>query len=793
MVLEAGDVLGCDALLELATHCAMNPDCGFVYADEQRHDPVQERRAPFHKPAWSPELLLHLDYIGRPWAATRATLERAGLRLADLRTLAPYEAALRLTRHAGRVLHIDRVLAATSATTGAGIAMPALRGEMARRGQKAAISAGDAPGTWRVRRSGEFQGRVTIIIPTAGQGGLVKRAIDSVRATTPPALIDIVVLDNVPAGDRDTKAWLAQHADRVIPMPGAFNWSRFNNLAAAATDGAMLLFLNDDIEARSAGWLEAMLEHATRPEVGVTGARLLYPDGKVQHGGVFLAENSGRHAFRFAEAADAGPFGLTRVAREMSAVTGACMLVRRDVFNRLGGFNEAHDVINNDVDFCLRAGEAGMSVIFTPFAELMHHELASRALMEDRYDAARFTGDWRLAMLRGDPFHSRRLRDGTDYEEPDLEPVLPVFAGPRGPALDSVRRILAVKLDHIGDFLTAIPALRALKIRFPGAHVTVLAPKASALLARDEPSIDAVIDFTFFHARSAEGVRGVTDEEYAALALRLAPHGFDMAIDLRMHPETREVLRRSGAPFLVGYDRHGRFPWLDVSLEWEGDERLLAKPGHITERLLALVDAAALSCRPIEATAVKPPRGAATVPALARLPADFLAKRLVCIHPGVGNLMRRWPAAAFAGLIDLLAADEDMHAILVGGPDEQEIAREVQAAVAAQDRVISLAGALSLEELGATIQACALFVGNDSGPKHMAASLGVPTLGIHSAVVDAEEWAPLGTAAFALERRVVCGPCYLAFESECPRGRACLTGLKPRDALAACRRLLALR
>ncbi len=793
MVLRAGDVLGCDALLELACAYAMHPEAGFIYADDQRLDAVHGHRAPFYKPDWSPELLLNMDYIGRPWCAAQDTLDRAGLTHADLARLSGYDAALRLTGAAGQVRHIDRVLAATTAQTSAAEAETALTGLAARLGIAARPLPGTTPGTWRMRRQTDYRGKVSVIIPTAGAGGLIKRAIESVRETTPPGLVDIVVLDNVPAGQKAMKSWLKKHADRVIAMPGSFNWSRFNNHAVAQTSNAMLLFLNDDIEAREPGWLEAMLEHAQRPEVGVVGARLLYPDGKVQHGGVFLSDNSGRHAFRFANGDDAGPFGLARVAREMSAVTGACQLVRRDVFDRLGGFDEAHDVVNNDVDFCLRAQAAGLSVIFTPHAELMHHELASRALIEDRHDAARFTGDWRLTMLAGDKFHSRRLRHGTDYDEPDLEPVQEIHAGPRGPAADRIERILAVKLDHIGDFITALPALRLLRTHFPAARITLLAPPASAALAKREGVADDILEFTFFHTRSADGLRGVTEQDYAELATMLTPHRFDMAIDLRMHPETRRVLQQSGAPFLVGYDQKGTFPWLNVRLEFEGDERLRPKPGHISERLLALVEAAALACRPIPVPRLRALADPATIPPLARLPGDFLAKRLVCIHPGVGNTMRRWSASNFAALIDLLGDQEDMHAILVGGPDEQDFAREVLAASHAQHRIVSLAGALSLPELSDVIGACALFVGNDSGPKHMAASLGVPTLGIHSAVVDAEEWAPLGAAAFALEKRVVCSPCYLAYASECPRGLACLTGLKPKDALVACQRLLALR
>jgi ADP-heptose:LPS heptosyltransferase len=113
--------------------------------------------------------------------------------------------------------------------------------------------------------------------------------------------------------------------------------------------------------------------------------------------------------------------------------------------------------------------------------------------------------------------------------------------------------------------------------------------------------------------------------------------------------------------------------------------------------------------------------------------------------------------------------------------------------VAAKSSVMSLVGAVKLGELAGVMQACVLFVGNNSGPKHLAASLGVPCVGIHSGVVDAAEWAPLGLGAMALQRRVICGPCYLEFASDCPRAMACLTGIAPRDVLAACRRLLALR
>jgi ADP-heptose:LPS heptosyltransferase/GT2 family glycosyltransferase len=792
MALQPGDELGCDALLELAVIHAIDRDVDFIYADDHRLDAAHARKIPFYKPDWSPELLLGMNYIGRPWVATAGLVSRAGLKPADLGRLDPYDVVLRLTESAQRIRHLNKVLAGTTDATKLPAAKAALRDAAKRRGFKATVLAGPLQGVWRLKRAVKSPGLVSVIIPTAGTRDLIRKAIASLRATTAPGALEIIVLDNAPPSDKRTKKWLKHSADIVIDMPGGFNWSRFNNIGAAAANGQYLLFLNDDIEANQEGWLEAMLEHAQRPDVGVVGARLLYPDGKVQHAGQYLAMTHARHAFRFASGEDHGPFGLARVAREMAAVTGACQMIRAELFNKLGGFDEAHDIINNDLDFCLRARRQGLTVVFTPHAELMHHELASRAAIEDNFDVERFNGDWRLDMLRGDPYHSRRLMAEADHTAPEPEPILPVHAGPVGPEAADIRRILAVKLDHIGDYLTSLPAIRDLKRAFPKARVTLLAPPATAALARNESSIDSVIEFALFHARSGDGKRGVTEAEFLALQAQLAPEDFDLAIDFRMQPETRHVLPYTGAKLLAGYDHEGAFPFLHVAMEWEGDRRLVPKHAHISERLRMLVAAVEGACLKLPAASVKPPANPRSVPALARLPKDFLARPLVCVHPGVGNPVRQWQPAGFAGLIDLLAG-EGLNTVLVGGPDEQGVAQEVMSRVAAQENVVSLVGAVKLNELADVMQACVIFVGNNSGPKHLAASLGVPTIGIHSGVVDAAEWAPLGLAAMAIQRRVICGPCYLEFATDCPRGMACLTGIMPRDVLASCRRLLALR
>ncbi len=756
MRLRAGDRLGADALLALAIESAAERDAELIYADDLREDMSQGRRQPFFKPDWSPDLLLAMNYVGRSWCASQALAERAGVSQA----VSDYDAVLRLTEQAARIRHVPRVLCdQAQATDTQSEEGEALTASLLRRGIAAVAEAGPVPRTWRVRRSlvparrgrgarAMAAGRVSIIIPTCAAGGLIRTAIKTIRATTAPARpggreVEIILLDNTPPRETRMRSWLRQNADIVLDMPGAFNWSRFNNEGARAATGQYLLFLNDDIETAQPDWLEAMIEHAQRPEVGVVGARLLYPDGKVQHGGQYLADAHARHAFRFADSAMPGPFGLAGVAREMISVTGACQMVRATVFKQLGGFEEAHSVVNNDLDFCLRSWRAGLSVVFTPHATLTHHELASRAALQDSYDEARFVGAWRSRFLHGDPFRNPRLNPEGDHYGADPEPAMVLHVGRRGPAIADIRRILAVKLDHIGDFLTALPALRSLAARFPGARIDLLAPSASAELARLEPVIAETIVFDFFHARSGDGKRGLDGDAFQVLRARLAEARYDLAIDLRMQPETREVLTHTGAGFLVGYDRDNRFPFLDVALEWEGDERLVAKRAHVSERLVQLVSAAVDACSDDVAPPVPAVLPTAAVPALAALPSAFLARPLVCVHPGVGNFVRQWPPRHYASLIDLLA-QAGLHVVLIGGPDEAPIAEEVLRLVTVPGHVESLVGRVKLGELAQVMRGCVLFVGNNSGPQHLAASLGVPSVGIHSGVVDAVEWAPLG-------------------------------------------------
>jgi ADP-heptose:LPS heptosyltransferase/GT2 family glycosyltransferase len=801
-VLSCGDQLGCDALAEFAVHSGLNREAELIYADEVRESPTTGQREAFFKPAFSPDLLFSTNYIGRPWFATPSLLARAGASPRSLRQLGEYDLLLRCAERGGpgRIHSIPGLLCDRAAGTWEAPEreMRALADAAARRGIDATIEPGCLSGTWRPRRNVVTDDKVSIIVPTAAAGDFIRTCLSTLKHDTAYRNIEIVAIDNIPADGPDaagTKAWLRDIADTVIDMPGAFNWSRFNNRAAAAATGAFLLFLDDDIAVLNPGWLDAMLEHAERPEVGVVGPQLLYPDDKVQHAGLFLAGPDGaRLAFRFAADEDPGYFGLARTQRNVMAVSGACMLMRRATFETLGGFDEAYEISHGDLDFCLRVHAAGLLTVYTPHASLLHHEAGTRAALPDGDDRDRFNNNWRMRLAQGDPFYNRNLSTAFDDYRADDEPARIVFN--RHPLLsaDAIRSILVLKADDVGEFVTALPAIRRLKAHFPEARLAVLADPAARGLAALEPAIDETIGFTLVTSRSAHGKREADPEELAALSALLAPYGFDLAIDLHKHPDTRPLLRCAGAAVTAGFDHLGRFPWLDVSLEWEGDRRLHPKRYHVADDLLHLVDAVATATQEepsgIAPDAVLALRATADIPATLR---RFQAGTVVCIHAGAGSEIRQWPVGHFAELINMLVARNQVRVLLVG--DDTAAEAETEAAVLAlvtpDERVLSQVGLLGPDVLPAVIAGCALFVGNDSGLKHIAGALGVPTIGVHSGVVDPVEWAPQGTMAVAVARAMSCSPCYLTRIENCPREFACMRGLPPLAVHRLCETMLA--
>ena len=788
-VLSPGDELGVDAFLEMAIAAALHAEADFLYSDERCRNPGSGTVEAFFKPQWSPDLMSSTNYVGRLWCAREGLIRAVADPSEILLGHGEYDLILRCTEAATAVRHVPAVLCerAAAASGDPGQSKQALERMLARRGIAGEIRGGPVSGTYRLKRALTKPGLVSILIPTCAAQGMIETCLTTLRRVTAYRDYEIICIENIAAKDRKWRGWLGRNADRVIAAKDAFNWARFSNLAAAAATGEYLLFLNDDTEFTDPDWLEALLAEAQRPEVGVVGPRLLYPDRRVQQAGMFLAAfGQGRHAFRYAAEDDPGYFGLSLTQRNVIAVTGACLLTRRETFDALGGFDESHGIINNDVDYCLRAWQSGLVNVYTPHATLIHHEMISRVALGDEYDAAVFESKWRHVFVAGDPFFHPNLSKHHDDFAVEAEPTQLSVTGK--PVLDreSIRKILIVKLDHIGDCIIAFPAVRRLKRHFPNARIAVLTARASKPVWAYEPCVQQTIEFEFFHPRSADGEVERSDEDWRELRQRLSAERFDLAVDLRKHPETRPVLQHTGARWLAGFDFRNRFPWLDIALDWTGDQLYARKHHYAGDDLVNLVDAIAASCEEDRAVIAVPAAGTPAGPDKSKQP----GAPVVWVHPTAGNDIKQWPVEYFAVVIDQLVEAYGARIFLTGAPGDEVVASGILERLRHPDAVTSMIGKSPLAELPALMGGASLFLGNDSGLKHIAAGLGIPTVGVHGGTLDPREWGPVGPGAIALARDMVCSPCYLSKIEDCHRGVACLQELEPGRVYEACRRLL---
>jgi GT2 family glycosyltransferase/glycosyltransferase involved in cell wall biosynthesis len=263
----------------------------------------------------------------------------------------------------------------------------------------------------RVRRRLARAPTISIIVPTTGRLELVQVLVESLERFTSYPAYEIVFIDNGRGAHPNGIAYLRSNGFRVIEANEPFNWARLNNLGVRDCDGELLLFLNDDIEIVEAGWLEELASLAEVQDVGTVGALLTYPDGRIQHAGIFVVDHGGggRHYLQYLNPRTGRHRFLDRVTREVTANTGACLMVRRTVFDEVGGFDEGFRVAFNDVDLCLKLAVRGYRNLWTPHCRLVHHESLSRKATTIEDDERLAWERWRVHFLAGDRYHNPNL------------------------------------------------------------------------------------------------------------------------------------------------------------------------------------------------------------------------------------------------------------------------------------------------------------------------------------------------------------------------------------------------
>ena len=467
-LLDHDDELSVHALYYVVNALNDNPDALLIYSDEDKIDEIQGRHEPYFKPDWNPDLLLSQNYISHLGVYQRQrTIDIGGFRVGfegsqDYDLVLRFVSGLKETQieHIPHILYhwrkhdestaLDEYQKNYAYDAGLKAVQQYLDKEYA---EKSELERPDS--SWEKSKPAlaeliphwgtmfrikyglpEKLPLVSVIIPTKNNRLILSRCLESLSEKTSYDNIEILVIDNQ-SDDQDCLDYLdsihGKQSVRVIKYDKPFNYSAINNFSVRHAIGDVICLLNDDTEVITQNWLSEMVSHALRPEIGVVGAKLLYPDNTIQHAGVITGLGGvAGHGHKYAEANDKGYFCRAGLVQNYSVVTAACVIVKKETYLRVGGLDEMNlKIAFNDVDFCLRVRELGFKNLWTPFVELFHHESKSRGHENTPEKIARFQEEiyymqsrWGN-MLRFDPAYNPNLSLGSEQwrisDEPRIE------------------------------------------------------------------------------------------------------------------------------------------------------------------------------------------------------------------------------------------------------------------------------------------------------------------------------------------------------------------------------------
>ena len=434
VLVDHDDLIPDYALFVVAWYINRHPHADILYSDEDKVTASGQRVQPYFKSDFNKFLMYGHNMVSHLGVYRRTLIERVGGFRLGLEGSQDYDLLLRCLEAAGpdSVVHIPHILyhwriipgstAMSADQKGYAVvaAQHAINGHFERLALPLRSVDGFAPGCTGVRPSRLFETSVSIIIPTRNGLDLLQPCVDSILARD-AANTEIIIVDNG-SDDPDTLAYFAELAERddvrILSDPGEFNFSRINNMAAAKARGDILCFLNNDTEIVSVDWLNRARAFLSLDEVGMVGARLLFPDGTLQHFGIALGMGENRNdgiPHLGMEAASPGYFGKARLLQEVSAVTAACMFVRKADFTAVGGFDEELRVAYNDVDLCLKIRRQGLKILADPDITLIHKESRTRGSDKQGARATRLEEEaawmrrrW-AAELDNDPYYSTNI------------------------------------------------------------------------------------------------------------------------------------------------------------------------------------------------------------------------------------------------------------------------------------------------------------------------------------------------------------------------------------------------
>ena len=432
-LMDHDDLLAPNALYEIVSALEKNKEADAVYTDEDKvTTDLSEHFQPHLKPDFNLDLLRSNNYICHFFVVRRSIVEQVGGFRREYDGAQDYDFIFRCVEKARKVAHVPEILyhwrthKASTADNPASkmyafeAGKRAIEAHLERTGTKGIVSHTKDLGFYRVQYPVQGQPLVSIIIPNKDEKESLQACLKSIEEKTTYPNYEILIIENNSTSDEIFRYYkeLSQNPKiRLLRWKKEFNYAAINNFGARQAKGDYLLFLNNDVTVITPQWLEEMLGTCQRQEVGAVGVKLLYPDNTIQHAGCVIGIGGiAGHMFVDMPAERTGYLHKASLLQDMSAVTAACMIIKKDVFRQVGGFTEKLAVAFNDVDLCLKVNSASYLVVYNPYAQLYHMESKTRGAEDNKQKVRRFQEEieymrcqWLDILKNGDPYYNKNL------------------------------------------------------------------------------------------------------------------------------------------------------------------------------------------------------------------------------------------------------------------------------------------------------------------------------------------------------------------------------------------------
>ena len=432
-LLDHDDLLAPNALYEIVKILQDHPQADALYTDEDKvTTELDEHFQPHLKPDFNLDLLRSNNYICHFFVVQKSIVEKAGGFRKEFDGAQDYDFIFRCTENAGEVLHVPEILyhwrthKASTADNPASkmyafeAGKRAIEAHLERTGTEGEVSHTQDLGFYRVKYPVQGKPLVSVIIPNKDEKETLQTCLEMLEKNTGYQNFEIIIVENNSTTDEIFRYYKELSGNRKIHLlrwGKEFNYSAINNFAVAHAKGEYLLFLNNDVKSINPDWLEEMLGVCQRPEVGGVGAKLIYPDNTIQHAGCVIGMGGiAGHMFVDMPADRTGYLHKASLLQDMSAVTAACLLMKKEVFEQAGGFTEELAVAFNDVDLCLKVRKNGYLIVYDPYAKLYHMESKTRGAEDSKEKVRRFQTEieymrchWIDILKNGDPCYNKNL------------------------------------------------------------------------------------------------------------------------------------------------------------------------------------------------------------------------------------------------------------------------------------------------------------------------------------------------------------------------------------------------